>query len=29
MAVGDPDSYNQQIIAEIRARHGVVGGTAR
>jgi deazaflavin-dependent oxidoreductase (nitroreductase family) len=26
MAVGDPDSYNQQVIAEFRARHGVVGG---
>jgi deazaflavin-dependent oxidoreductase (nitroreductase family) len=24
--VGDRDSYNQQVIAEFRARHGVVGG---
>jgi deazaflavin-dependent oxidoreductase (nitroreductase family) len=26
MAVGDPDSYNQQIIAEFRAGHCVAGG---
>ena len=24
--MGDRDSYNQQVIAEFRARHGVVGG---
>lgn len=26
MEMGDPYSYNQQIIAEFRVRHGVVGG---
>jgi deazaflavin-dependent oxidoreductase (nitroreductase family) len=26
IAVGDRDSYNQQVIAEFRARHGVVTG---
>jgi hypothetical protein len=26
IAVGDRDSYNQQVIAEFRAQQGVVGG---